>query len=210
LLKQKRSDDAGFRLGEFLRNFVQHHRMPVDVQGVTYSVVRWKPPRQSVCTVCPKIRKKELLSDRKASQIDIASLLAEMPEEFDLKPHLRAFMISIADIHLQMRGDTDNFVTTAEEQWRAVIDLSKSQGSSDMIAAIITSRNDPAEILDYIAFLKAPLNYLSELREYNSLPTSFGNEFVTSQDENLILKDPPADWLNTKNTPTGNSPTPQS
>lgn len=191
LTKQKRATDIAFKLGEFIRDFVQHHRMPVDVEGVTYSVIRWKPPRQSACTIRPKIKKKELLANRDAAKKGINTLLAGMPEEIDLKPHMRAFMRSIAELHIQVRNATDDVVKTSEQHLRAAIDICKSKGCSNLLSAMVISVDDPTEILEYTALMEEPLNYLSELREYNSPAGRVGECFVTSQDEDLMLKDLP-------------------
>src|SRR4030042_783798 len=191
LTKQKRETDTAFKLAEFIRDFVQHHRLPVDVEGVTYSVIRWKPPRQSACTIRPKIKKKELLANRDAAKKGINTLLAGMPEEIDLKPHIRAFMRSIAELHIQVRNATDDVVKTSEQHLREAIDICKSKGCSNILSAMVISVDDPREILGYIALMEEPLNYLSELREYNSPAGRVGECFVTSQDEDLMLKDLP-------------------
>lgn len=191
IINQKRATDTAFKLGEFIRDFVQHRRMPVDVEGVAYSVIRSKPLIQSACTVCPKVKKKELLADREAAGKEIGTLLMGMPEDIDIKPIIRAFMRSISELHIQIRNSTDHAVKTAEEHWQTTINLCKSKGCSHLLAAMIISVDEPEEILDYVSLMEAPLNYLFELRKYNSPSGRFGESFVTSQDEGLMLKDFP-------------------
>lgn len=191
-IKDMCTSDVEYIFGSQLRHYAQHQHMPVDMEGVSFSLVR-RAPLQSACTIKLKLKKEFLLSDEKVRNgkgaAEFKKILTPMPDEIDLAPRIRGFLRSLSTLHFAMREATADGIKTAVDLWKGMRNECKDLGCGYLPSALATSSDDPRNILRYLPFTAGPLEHLRELQEYNSSGRKIGDDFVTSQDEDKMLRD---------------------
>jgi hypothetical protein len=186
-IKDMRTSDVEYIFASGLRNYAQHQQMAVYIQAVSFDVVR-KAPLQSACTIKPKIKREFLLRGRRVTA-EFKKVVTAMPEEIDLKPRIRGFVRSLSSLHLAMREATADRIKTALDVWQGMRNECKALGCAEFVSAFVASLDDPRIVLRYLAFTAEPLKHLAELQEYNSSRRNIGDDFVTNQDEDKMLRD---------------------
>jgi hypothetical protein len=187
-INDMRASDVEYVFGSGLRDYAQHQGMPVYIRGVSFAVVRRTPPVQSVCTIQPKI-KKELLFEGARVPAEFKKVVTAMPDEIDLKARIRGFVRSLSNLHVAMREATAETIKAAVDLWQGVRNECKALGCGKFASALATSSDDPGIVLRYLVFTAEPLEHLGELQEYNSSRRKIGDCFVSSQDEDKMLRD---------------------
>ncbi|MGO8988548.1 MAG: hypothetical protein ACLQGU_10570 [bacterium] len=189
-IKIMETSDIEYIFGSGLRNYAQHQHMPVYIESVSFNVVR-RAPFQSACTVIPRIKREVLLRGLRDKNVTakFKKVVSAMPDEIDLKPRIRGFVRSLSSLHLKMREATADATKTAVDVWKGIRNECKAFGCDQFISALATPSDDPGIALKYLAFMADPLKHLGELQEYNSSGRKIGDHFVTSQDEDKMLRD---------------------
>jgi hypothetical protein len=183
------TSDVEYVFGFGLRDYAQHQQMPVYIQGVSFTVVRRRPPTQSACTIQPKIKKELLLVGGRGVSAEFKKVVTAMPDEIDLKARIRGFVRSLSSLHVAMREATRDSIKTAVDLWQGMRNDCKALGCGKFVSALATSSDNPGVVLRYLAFTAEPYEHIVELQEYNSPRRKIGDCFVTSQDEDKMLRD---------------------
>jgi hypothetical protein len=186
-INDMRTSDVEYVFGYGLRDYVQHQGMPTYIGGVNYAVVQRAPPIQIACTIQAKI-KKELLLKGTRVPLQFKKVVTSMPDEIDLKPRIRGFVRSLSNLHLAMRKVNADAIATAVDLWKGVRSECKVLGCGKFVSALATPSDDPSIVLRYLAFTDEALKHLGEVQEYNSSPRKIGDCFITSQDEDKMLR----------------------
>jgi hypothetical protein len=139
----------------------------------------------------PKIKREFLLKSLrgKSATAEFKKVVTGLPEEINLKRYIRGFVRSLQGLHIKMREATAGATSMAADVWKDVRNKCKALGCGQLVIALATPLDDPHITLRYLAFMADPPKHLEELQQYNSSRRKIGDNFVTTQDEDEMLRD---------------------
>ena len=188
--RAEHASSFSYRLFEELRNYTQHRRLPVKTCSVSYKATELPPRTQLACTITPKLMTKAMLEDDKIKKSFLPELKTQ-PDTIDLKPHIRSYVQSLANVHGTVRSIIDRDCTGWEKTIQNLQTryTSATPGTSVVGLYIMSVAEETHDIVQeqYTVFLD-PLNSMRTLRQSNTVIPEFSKYFVTGQDADRILQ----------------------
>ena len=185
--------DANFsyRLLEELRNYTQHRRLPVNAYSISQKVTVLLPQLQVAHAITPQLTIKPVLEDEKIKKSFLPELRAQ-PDVIDLKPHVRNYVESLANVHKKVRSIIDRDSGKWEETILGLCKRYKGENSeaSDVGLYIMSvAEEEPETVQEKHAVFVDPLNSMRALQQTNTVAPNFSKHFVTGQETDRILQD---------------------
>jgi hypothetical protein len=182
LRREKYDNSLSFRLGETLRNYVQHRGLPLD--GAVYTS-RWvdlqnfEPHR----TAMENGLALYLLTDRliadKSFKRQVADELKEQPRKLNLRPVIWEYVGDIAAVHNQLRNSTKELVkSSAEMVKRTIDDFAGNNARRRSPIYLVTLEN--GKIIESRPLMMETSKRITELVSKYSRLENLTKQFVTS------------------------------
>jgi hypothetical protein len=180
-LKKKISDEydstRGYRVLDALRNFVQHHDLPVFLLQLGAS--RKDITSKSKRTITPSLSVERLKDDKRFKK-SVIKELETLGDTVDLKPLIRESMEAFGRIHSSVR---DSWADDVARWDKTILELRKLHqdrfGMFD-VGLSVAAIDDDGSINEAVSIFEDPIKRRKSLTQKNLANIRFSSEVITS------------------------------
>ncbi len=189
LISEQFDGSASYRIMEALRNHVQHSDLAANSFSIGHSVTREKPNVQFACTVTPIMVKRDVLANK---QLSSREDFERLPDENDLKPHIRKYMACLGRIHEEVRKQLREDYHSWETPIQEAVQQFKSHfaNASTVGLAVVRSEAEmPSDVLEKQYVRTDIIELRMQLEKLNKVQENLlANGYVTGQQRDMIRK----------------------
>jgi hypothetical protein len=170
--------NADFRFVEQLRNYAQHHKMPIHSAALSVHLREIGLPGIEY-SVIPDASRNVLLEHGRTGK-GIGDLLSDQPDRIDLRKPLRGYMSRLVSLHKEICEIIAEDVSQSTASFRqAEEEYSSINGvPADLVHLALLSENE--EIVDQVALVYQMLDYQEELAKENDVASDFTDRSATN------------------------------
>ncbi|MBA2501454.1 MAG: hypothetical protein H0V27_01110 [Pyrinomonadaceae bacterium] len=172
--------DFGYRVGEQLRNHIQHRNLPI--RRITHDASRQEDKfgRRIRHTVALHLDVNRLKEDERFNR-SVLKEIEGLGDSTDVKSLIRQYIESIGRVHLFVRDLLAEDVAAWENTVSQILDRYRGASNGEVLSIAVVARNDSGRIAESIQIFEDVIERRRWLTQKNQILTHFSSHIVTSE-----------------------------